>query len=509
MEHVLCLSVILLDGRFHGRADADRPEWPPSPWRLFQALLAGAHTGAGHCEWTDGHTKAFKWLEQRDPPLILAPKPHELGKYAISVPNNDMDVLAEAWARNKEPKKTAAELRTMKTVSPQCAADGQAMALHYLYPIAEREWSDHETQTVAETLCRIVRCLHTFGWGIDAAAACGRVLKAEEADRLSGVRWRPRPGPSSLPCRRRVPTCGSLQDLIDCHKQFIGRTEGRAYRLPKRPSVFDRVAYVPDAAILPRPFAVFELMRPDDADRRQALRQQDANVVAAMLRSLACRLARGDSHEFPNGSDVYVAGHKGNKEDRRPRFSYIVLPTIGHPNADGMIRRVMIAEPHGGDGTHAAWAASRLRGQVLKDNAGYAAAVLRTCDAQEKVVRRYMGPSRNWASVTPVVLPGYDDFKAIKPDRAAHATKAERLFLKAVEQAGLPIQAVTDVALRKAPVWPGSLHPRQYRRPDYLQHLPGWHARIAFREPVEGPLALGAGRHCGLGVLAAEDHGAP
>lgn len=112
------------------------------------------------------------------------------------------------------------------------------------------------------------------------------------------------------------------------------------------------------------------------------------------------------------------------------------------------------------------------------------------------MLERYLVPSTTWASVTPVVLPGFDD---------GRQTKTETLFLKALLQSGLLPETVEEMALRKAPFWPGSQHPSQYRRPNYLKHLPGWHVWLKFREPVAGPLALGAGRHCGLGLFARMD----
>jgi CRISPR-associated protein Csb2 len=80
--------------------------------------------------------------------------------------------------------------------------------------------------------------------------------------------------------------------------------------------------------------------------------------------------------------------------------------------------------------------------------------------------------------------------------------KAERLFLKAVAQAGIPIAAVEWVALRKAPFWAGAAHPRQYFVPEYMRHFSRWHVAVRFREPIPGPLVIGAGRHVGLGVFA-------
>ncbi len=40
MIRYLCISATFLDGRFHGRRDGGESEWPPSPLRLFQALVA-------------------------------------------------------------------------------------------------------------------------------------------------------------------------------------------------------------------------------------------------------------------------------------------------------------------------------------------------------------------------------------------------------------------------------------------------------------------------------------
>src|SRR5262245_43034384 len=118
MPSWFCLSVTFHDPSFHGRADGGDPEWPPSPLRLFQALLA-----AGSMRWRgeefDGVAAAFKWLEgQRRQPVIVAPKRHVGAPGRIAVPNNDLDVAAAAWSRGQEPKKQPSELKTLKTVRP-------------------------------------------------------------------------------------------------------------------------------------------------------------------------------------------------------------------------------------------------------------------------------------------------------------------------------------------------------------------------------------------------------
>lgn len=227
-----------------------------------------------------------------------------------------------------------------------------------------------------------------------------------------------------------------------------------------------------------------------------AFRQECVAVVAAMLRSCTCKAAKTDIHEFPGGSEVFVAGHVPGDTVTPGRFSYLPLPTIGHKHADGMIRCVVIAEPYDGKGVHAEWAQSRLRNRTLTDEQGRERAMLLEPRRNGDVWSLYLHETPSWSSVTPVILPGHDDHDPKK--------KAPRLFLKAVEQAGLPPAAVEDFHIRKAPYWPGSQHPEQYRRPDYLEHLPAWHVWVRFRQPIPGPLAIGAGRHCGLGIFAAD-----
>jgi CRISPR-associated protein Csb2 len=42
MTGYLRITATFLASCFHGRRDGDEPEWPPSPLRLFQALVAAS-----------------------------------------------------------------------------------------------------------------------------------------------------------------------------------------------------------------------------------------------------------------------------------------------------------------------------------------------------------------------------------------------------------------------------------------------------------------------------------
>ncbi len=474
MSHHLCMSVTFLDPLFHGAGD-EAPEWPPSPMRFFQALLAGSRTGCRGPYWNEAKAKAFSWLGGLKAPLIIAPTASRSVRSTLFVPNNDSD---EQPARQ--------ERLTGKEVWPHRLLDGDIV--YFVWPLE----IDTESKAKAETLCQESRNLLALGWGIDLVAGNGRILNDTEIASLPGERWRAwnRQGPGVSAWR--VPTGASLGDLERVHQSFMQRIKGNRYNPPLKTRAFKTVEYLRAKTLPPRSYAVFEL--PDGV----AFRQKGIAAVAAMLRSVACRKAKADTHDFPGGSEIYVAGHLEKLEGTPPRFSYLPLPTIGHQHADGMIRRLLIAEPFGGDGVQAHWAQDRLRNAVVRDINGNDRGVLQDIwrSTSRPMLRKYVGEARCWCSVTPVILPGHDDRKQ---------SKAEKLVLAACVQADLPIEAIEDLTIRKAPFWPGSASSQHYMAPNYLKHLPRWHVSLKFCENLPGPISIGAGRHAGLGVLAASE----
>ena len=69
MSDDLCIAATFLDPRFHGRGDGGEPEWPPSPLRLLQAIVAANADDIGNM---DGDLdRALTWRELQGPPLIL------------------------------------------------------------------------------------------------------------------------------------------------------------------------------------------------------------------------------------------------------------------------------------------------------------------------------------------------------------------------------------------------------------------------------------------------------
>jgi CRISPR-associated protein Csb2 len=117
----------------------------------------------------------------------------------------------------------------------------------------------------------------------------------------------------------------------------------------------------------------------------------------------------------------------------------------------------------------------------------------------------YTKPCRSWASFTPVILPGHDDRK---PD------KTRKLVRKALSQSGIdqtckfewspfshfPKSHGAHKYVRNGIATDGR-RPIGYIRPGHLLDLSAVHLRLTFEDPVPGPLTIGAGRHCGLGLM--------
>ncbi len=472
MTRYLRISITFLDNLYHGKLNGRQPEWPPSPYRLFQALLAGSRTGCRIQQWSDTTSEAFRWLE-RQQPIIITPPAFPATPYTMFVPNNDSD---------KKPNRQ--DRLTSKEVYPYRMIDNTT--LYYAWELQNTDLGH------AQLLCQQARYLISLGWGIDTAVGDGGIISEDEFTQLPGKRWKACPvyrKPHEN--RLRVPIESTLDDLEQVYQSFINSIDGKTYHPPLKPRAFKSISYMPTSQMQLRPYIGFELR--NQQDNWVPFDPEKANCVAAMLRYQTCCAAQDDSYQFPHGSESFVAGHVENKNDNPLRFSYLVLPTLGHPHADGLIRRVIIAEPYGAEGKHVRWAEQRLRSRKLINNQQQTQANLILASNHDRVFQHYLAPTYQWFSVTPVILPGFDDGKHIK---------AERLFAKSLGQTGISLDAVQEFTLRKAPYWSGAQHPKCYHKPDYLRHSPAWYVSIRFREPINGPLAIGAGRHCGLGIFA-------
>jgi CRISPR-associated protein Csb2 len=164
-----------------------------------------------------------------------------------------------------------------------------------------------------------------------------------------------------------------------------------------------------------------------------------------------------------------------------------------------------------------------LSGQELIDErSGQGVALLSSIPESDTVVRRYTQPSTSWATVTPVVLPGYDDPEHFRRRLKAGTVTGEQrrllsllhrridgLLRKAIVQAGFS-QVLADhaeIEWRTSGFWPGTDLAGRYGIPDHLERFSRYHVRLRWRDErnqpvkVPGPVCFGGGRFYGLGLF--------
>lgn len=525
----LCVSMRFLDTTFHGRRDGGEPEWPPSPMRLFQALVASA--GRLEPEGFAGATKAaMEWLECQPAPLIVAPPASTTVGRRISVPNNAMDVVARAWSRGGDSDKGDADPRThrtMKTVRPMWLRGDRVC---FMWPLPE------DPVGVAghvEQIGRLARRVSSLGWGLDLVVGDANVLNDTQHESMDGEHWLP--GRTDLGSGLRKPTRGSLEELSVRHEAFRRRLSADGFTAPPPLSRYELVDYRRATDPAPRPFVVLALVRNAGDGFRAFDPVRKGLTVAGMVRHATKMAAQNTGwDEVKIARCVLGHGEARDSEHIAPgaqRFAYLPLPSI-EPRGEsghvvGRIRRIMLTTFGDGMRREMTWARQSLTAQeIVDERKREAVALLSLLPPGDQAVASYTRRASTWVTVTPVVLPGYDDPDHLRRKMAKGTTaeqkakllgqlaeRLEALIRKSIVHAGLP-KALADNAMvewRKVGFIAGVDHADRYGVPNHIKHYPRFHVRLQFRDAhgmlldsIPGPLCIGAGRFYGLGLFVAE-----
>jgi len=526
VEH-LCLTVRLLAPLFHGRNEAGVLEWPPSPLRAFQAL-ASAAAAAGRGAISSESAAALEWLESQLAPTIVAPVGIPGSSFNMSVPFNAMDVVARAWARGNTSNVGDANPSTHRNMKDAKAIwiEGEP-AVHFIWPLSSPDKDGPHAVTIRDLARQVVR----LGWGINMAIADASLVADLHAEQLRGIRWTPG---GRRPDGLLVPIPGTLKDLMRRHRQFLNRMETGTLTPPDPLEVVQRQDYRHAGDVRVRAMATFELLDPSGTKRAAFDTARTALTIAGRFRDAVRRTAQA-AHWEDDRINAFVLGHASSRRDEphtpvgSRRFAYWPLPSIesrgaGQRPVVGSIRRVIVTSFDERCAGEIAWARRALSGQDLIDQrSGEPVAVLSLIH-HDPVVRRYTARAATWMTVTPVVLPGYDDPKHYRRrlhggapaeeqasllERLSH--RIEGLLRKAMSQAGIDetLVARADIQWRSVGFWPGTERADRYGVPDHLRKFTRYHVAITWRgehgQPlhVRGPLCIGAGRYYGLGLFAA------
>jgi CRISPR-associated protein Csb2 len=545
MSRSLCFTVRFLQGppaTFHGRGERGQPEWPPSPLRLFQALVAAAAGRAVDRSLSATDREALGWLESREPPEIHACRAvPATSRTRFYVPDNSSELVVPGW---KKGDAGAMVKRTEKDIQPMRLSGD---TIRYVYPLKDTGCAGFEL------LREIARSVTHLGWGIDHAVCDAEIIEGEcGASELE--RWCPVATETSAALR--VPLPRTLEDLETRHTAFLGRLgrdeRGNESFRPVPPlRRFRMVSYQKDGEPTSRPYALFELRQPDGSGFRTFDPATRGKVVAGMLRHAVANAARQAGRD-----DAWIArvvlGHAGEREhsaakvdrDGRPlrqlaedvvgpdRLAYLPLPTIW-PGKDGgtpsgsAIRRVLITTFGEGLEDEIAWLSAVLSGEdLVGENSLEPVAVLSSLGRPDNVTKNYVAASSTWCTVTPMVLPGFDDARGYRKrmqDRSPNRprqdargwlermeTRTDRLIRRALVQAGWgeTLVARAEIDWRDTAYLPGVDSKLKFKPPHHLEPYPRYHVRITWRSSDGAPIALpgpfcaGGGRYFGLGLFA-------
>lgn len=499
----LVLHVRLHDGRYHGEGD-----WPPSPARLFQALVAGA--GLGGLLGND-EREALRWLEKQAAPIIAAPRAWQSPRGVLFyMPNNDSDRI------EGDPLKMA-KIRTATKVFRPHFFDPEVPFV-YAWPLAGAPGDEG----FARVICSLAENLYQLGRGIDMAWAWGELLEEERLDELlaahPGRVFRPSAGGSGTVLPSPCP--GALESLERRYRTYGERfryvKDGKAikvvFRQPPRPR------FRPAAYESPPSRAVYELR---DATAEAAFAPwpltRIADLVVRLRDGAVGRLKRVLPARSAEIDRVLVGRKPDGTNDGPPedRVRIIPLPSIGHVHADREIRRVLVEVPPTcplrADDVH--WAFSGL--DVIHAETGEIHAVLTRTD--DDAFLRHFGleverPHRVWRTVTPAALPEGARRRRIDParkreepkggdERAREQARAAGAVRQALRHAGVGAN-VEAIRVQREPFEGKGARVEPFAVGTRFAKERLWHVEIRFAEPVTGPLVIGDGRFLGLGVMA-------
>lgn len=499
MTRHLTIHVRVHDGRYHGDGDE-----LPSPFRLFQALVAGAGISGPLDEQIK---KALVWFETLpDAPIIASPFMASGQAVTMFMPNNDLDKFG-GDVRN------IAKTRGAKKVWRPRHFDA-AVPWIYAWPFVDND------ATHAEKICTLSEKLYQLGRGVDMAWAWGEVLDEAALDaklvEYNGIVRRPSAGDGlRLPC----PSKGSFESLERRYqasrfcdengKRVSGLHPNAMFSQQPRPS-YRKISYESTSVRY-----VFELRASTDSERRVAWPLAGASSLVVIARDCArihlCKAMPTMAEKI----DQFLIGRKpdgSNAVSAESRVRIIAIPSIGMHYADRAIRRLLVEIPAACPlrSEDVRWAFSGA--ELFDPDTGED--VLLSPSAEDDMLRHYgVGAgARVFRSVTPVVLPEEGKRRRIEPtqklsqakrglERVLEVSAASAAVVQALRHAGVTAP-VESIRLQREPFDGTGSRVEPFAEGTRFDKERLWHVEIAFGVPVEGPLLLGDGRFLGLGLMA-------
>ncbi len=545
---MLAIEVNFLTGRFVATAHNDREasEWPPHPARLFSALVA---TWAEAGEDSD-ERRVLEELEALSPPKLVASEATARKVVSYYVPVNDANIISGAWYMRQSSRLTRLENQlsieiarsesntnkkidqfrsrikeglnvTGKVTDPgktpvqsalNLMPDGRVRQERHFPSVTpdeprvtfvwpEADFSEATMASFDDILKRVTRLGHS-----SSLVSCRIVADPPTPN------WHPGSGNYLL-------RCISSGQLAVLGERFSHHQAIKPRSLPFSSVRYHQVSEASESSppLVPDTvgeWVIFEFLLQSRSRRFPSTR---AVEIASTMRAAIMSYAGDPILEG-------LSGHQADgKPTLKPHVAFLPLPYVGFEHADGRIMGLAVSLPGSLD-TATRRATLRAIGlwerQVARQGES---GCLNLVLGREGVIqlRRRNGPidlvtirrklwqraSVRWATATPVALPTHPGplTKGSPAARSKAWMRAEQAVAASCSHVGLPEPVQVDLSLapfikgaRPAAHFPPFRQRGRNGKPVARRLL---HAMMTFDRPIQGPLALGAGRFLGLGLM--------
>jgi CRISPR-associated protein Csb2 len=437
------ITINFLKNHYHGA------EWPPSPYRLFQALV----NGLGDRRNLAAKEEVLSWLEKLPAPIISVSRyERSFSRLKNFQPDNDNQVTPDEHG----------VIHVRSGAQPLSRYVFLSTEPKIVYTCEEASGCPDE-----RAFAQLVRSLIYLVRSEDLVYAEGNLTASTlPADRTFY------PGGGFV--KLAVPRPGFLQECIRRYPRQ------RAAFIPNHRLV-QNVSYGLRRAEKAAPIAVFDAFRTNDTYLDFAPYQ--LRQLSGMVRGTMLNATRGLD---PERVERLVAGHHG---DGFEHIAVVPLPSMDENwNADGRLRRVALIGYgllNEGDEEFFEQLNRRLDEASLIDHGQKVGTLGERSLKYLGYMRNFLGAktSCRWKSLTPVVLHGFDSRKPLR---------------KCLE---LDREELESATAYRGPILPTSEHPMRYQVADHLAKWPRVHLDVSFKKERCGPILLGRGRYVGLGLM--------
>ncbi|MHB1156048.1 MAG: type I-G CRISPR-associated protein Csb2 [Phycisphaerales bacterium] len=509
------IGVRYLTGYAAAAAPTGEVEWPPHPARLFMAMVAACHEAGGDA----GELAALRWLEQQDPPQIVASECDVRQTVTVFVPPNDFTAkdpnILPQWRTKRRPR----------TFVRACVHHEQ---VHFKWQVQ----AEH-AEALAAVCEKVSRLGHSSSlvqvWlQLDPVEADGR----EQYRRSDQGAFRFRTiNDGSLAYLISVYRKDDVEDHLRLDERIVGAKSkankqmlldeyeqrfGRAWMKntpPQRlrPEMSRALAYeqVSEQATVRHgcfdPSLIMFSLSPKESRYRRLAAESGPRV---------CEVFRKAIQKYAPDDLPLVNGHTADGAAlQSPHMAVMPLPFVGLRHADGHLLGVAAVLPPCGEyasveDRKTVIAAIRKVDHLNLGELGVWEARAVEFDEQRKSLQpdgwtAVSGGAMCWATVTPIAL----DRHAKSKDPIEQQDEIAEMIRQACEAIGLPkpVRVVPFPVSAFGGLPDAGRYPRLARKDGSKRRQT--HAMLWFGEPVVGPMLLGAGRFRGWGVCRPHESG--